>query len=132
MRKQTKRDSRAVIMACAVIWGLTNPAWGGQTLGTPVFGVAPGTAQITLTNCDIPYFQYVIQASSNLQDWISVWNTSSAVPTGSPSEPYQTLASFAESIGVDPAVIGSSVPEPTCLVIAALGTAMLATRRRRR
>jgi hypothetical protein len=84
MRKQTKRNWRVVVMACAVIWGLTNPAWGGQTLGTPVFGFAPGTAQITLTNCDIPYFQYVIQASSNLQDWISVWNTSSAVPTGSP------------------------------------------------
>ncbi|MDB6068660.1 MAG: hypothetical protein JWR26_4868 [Pedosphaera sp.] len=79
----TKRNLRAVIMACAIIWRLTNPALGGQTLGTPVFGVVPGTAQINLINCDIPYFVYVVQTSSNLQDWVSV-ATNSAVPSGSP------------------------------------------------
>jgi hypothetical protein len=54
------------------------------------------------------------------------------LPIGSQSQPYQALASFAESIGVDPGVIGSAVPEPASVMIAALGTCLLATRRRRR
>jgi len=57
---------------------------------------------------------------------------SGVVQGGSQSEPYQTLASFASSIGVDPAIIGSAVPEPGCLVVAALAMSLLATRRRRR
>ncbi len=44
----------------------------------------------------------------------------------------QTLASFASSIGVDPAVIGSAVPEPGTLSLLAIGACGLATRRRRK
>jgi len=44
----------------------------------------------------------------------------------------QTLASFASSLGVDPAVIGSAVPEPASLGVLAVGAIGLLRRRRRR
>jgi hypothetical protein len=49
------------------------------------------------------------------------------------SEDYGALASFASSIGVAPAVIGSAVPEPAAgMLVIGLGAALLATSRRRR
>jgi hypothetical protein len=44
----------------------------------------------------------------------------------------QALASFASSIGVDPSVIGSAVPEPTALSLLAGGAMGLMARRRRK
>jgi autotransporter-associated beta strand protein len=48
------------------------------------------------------------------------------LPLGTP------LSSFAQSVGVDPAVIGSAVPEPSTLGIAAIGSLGLLARRRTR
>ncbi|HEV8606105.1 MAG TPA: PA14 domain-containing protein [Tepidisphaeraceae bacterium] len=48
------------------------------------------------------------------------------------SSDLQTLASFASSIGVDPSVIGSAVPEPTTLSLLAIGAMGLMSRRRRK
>jgi len=44
----------------------------------------------------------------------------------------QTVASFASSIGVDPAIVGSAVPEPGTISMLALGAMGLMARRRRR
>jgi hypothetical protein len=44
----------------------------------------------------------------------------------------QTLASFASSIGVDPSVVGSAVPEPGTLSLLAVGAMGLMGRRRRK
>jgi hypothetical protein len=44
----------------------------------------------------------------------------------------QTLANFASSIGVDPSVIGSAVPEPGTLSLLAIGGLGLMARRRRK
>jgi autotransporter-associated beta strand protein len=44
----------------------------------------------------------------------------------------QTLANFASSIGVDPGVIGSAVPEPGTLSLLAVGAMGLMSRRRRK
>ncbi len=41
-----------------------------------------------------------------------------------------TVAHFAQSIGVDPSVIGSAVPEPGVSATAAIGVLMLSCRRR--
>jgi T5SS/PEP-CTERM-associated repeat protein len=51
---------------------------------------------------------------------------------GSQSEPYDILAEFAASLGVDPSVIGTAVPEPGCVAIVGVAASLLATRRRRR
>jgi hypothetical protein len=44
----------------------------------------------------------------------------------------QTLASFASSVGVDPSIIGSAVPEPGTLSLLAIGAMGLMGRRRRK
>ncbi len=44
----------------------------------------------------------------------------------------QTLASFASSIGADPSVVGSAVPEPAALSLLAVGAMGLMSRRRRK
>jgi len=49
----------------------------------------------------------------------------------SPSD-VQTLASFASSVGVDPSIIGSAVPEPGTLSLLAIGAMGLMGRRRRK
>jgi hypothetical protein len=48
------------------------------------------------------------------------------------AEDQQTLARFALSLGVDPSVIGSAVPEPAALSMLALGAVGLMGRRRRK
>jgi hypothetical protein len=48
------------------------------------------------------------------------------------SEDVQTLASFASSLGVDPSIIGSAVPEPGMLSLLAMGGLGLMGRRRRK
>jgi len=48
------------------------------------------------------------------------------------SDDVQTLASFASSIGVDPSIIGSAVPEPGTLSLLAIGAMGLMGRRRRK
>ena len=44
----------------------------------------------------------------------------------------QTVASFASSIGADPSVVGSAVPEPGTLTLLAVGAMGLMSRRRRK
>src|SRR5207237_9707384 len=48
------------------------------------------------------------------------------------AEDQLTLASFASSIGVDPSIMGSAVPEPASLTVLALGAVGLMQRRRRK
>jgi hypothetical protein len=44
----------------------------------------------------------------------------------------QLLASFASSLGVDPSIIGSAVPEPATISLVAVGAIGLMSRRRRK
>jgi fibronectin-binding autotransporter adhesin len=70
---------------------------------------------------------------SDFIDLASNFNGSYSGPAGAinPSDA-QTLASFASSLGVDPSVIGSAVPEPGTLGLLAIGTLGLVGRRRRK
>jgi hypothetical protein len=58
-------------------------------------------------------------------------NYAGSVGVLNPSD-LQTLANFASSIGVDPGVIGSAVPEPATIGLLAIGALGLMGRRRRR
>jgi hypothetical protein len=70
---------------------------------------------------------------SDFIDLAANFNGSYAGSTGVLSESdVQTLASFASSLGVDPSVIGSAVPEPTALGLLAIGALGLVGRRRRK
>jgi hypothetical protein len=55
----------------------------------------------------------------------------SGTTVASPAD-FQAVASFASSIGVDPAVVGSAVPEPGTLSLLAVGAMGLMGRRRRK
>ncbi len=71
--------------------------------------------------------------SVTISDFIDLASNFNGSYSGSiSSADVQVLASFAASIGVDPSVIGSAVPEPSCILIAGVGASLLATRRRRR
>src|SRR5262249_12997568 len=69
-------------LLCGVAWTIIQSAAGDPMLGPPVLGAYTNLAQLSLINCDDPNFQYVLQTSTNLQDWIS-FNTNSAAPSGS-------------------------------------------------
>ena len=70
---------------------------------------------------------------SDFIDLASNFNASYAGSLGgADASDLQTLASFASSIGVDPSIIGSAVPEPTSLTGLALGAVGLMQRRRRK
>src|ERR1700722_16569633 len=72
MRKPTNRYLSAAILVCAVLWTGGSAAFGDPGLGAPVFGIAPGAVQLSLINCGDTNFQYVVQTSTDLQDWMSV------------------------------------------------------------
>src|SRR6185436_7542862 len=70
---------------------------------------------------------------SDFIDLASNFNGSYSGTTGAiNSDDVETLASFASSIGVDPSVIGSAVPEPAALSMLAVGAMGLMARRRRK
>jgi len=70
---------------------------------------------------------------SDFIDLASNFNGSYAGGAGAiNSEDVQTLASFAQSVGVDPSIIGSAVPEPGTLSLLAIGAMGLMSRRRRK
>jgi hypothetical protein len=70
---------------------------------------------------------------SDFIDLASNFNASYAGSIGA-ADPgdFQTLASFASSLGVDPSVIGSAVPEPATLGLFSIAAIGLLKRRRRR
>ncbi|HEV8605229.1 MAG TPA: PEP-CTERM sorting domain-containing protein, partial [Tepidisphaeraceae bacterium] len=69
---------------------------------------------------------------SDFIDLASNFNSSYAGTVGAISASDQlTLASFASSIGADPSIIGSAVPEPAALSLLAVGALGLMRRRRR-
>src|SRR5207253_5427624 len=69
---------------------------------------------------------------SDFIDLASNFNGSYAGSIGPVSgEDQQLLASFASSIGVDPSIIGSAVPEPGMMGVFGVGAIVLAGRRRR-
>src|SRR5579859_664400 len=53
------------------------------SLGAPTFGSVPGAALLSLTNCSDTNFQYVIQISTNLQDWVSYSTNFATDPSNS-------------------------------------------------
>jgi hypothetical protein len=73
--------------------------------------------------------------SVSISDFIDLASNFNATYAGAPAainpQDQLTLASFASSVGVDPAIIGSAVPEPASLSLLALGAAGLLRRRRR-
>jgi len=88
----------------------------------------PGTWQ----EGDLNYDKIV--TISDFIDLASNFNQAYAGVGGGPASPedMQLLSSFASSIGVDPGVIGSAVPEPTTISVLALGAVGLLGRRRRK
>jgi hypothetical protein len=69
---------------------------------------------------------------SDFIDFAANFNSSYTSGAGTVSaEDQQTLASFAASIGADPAVVGSAVPEPGTLSLLAIGAMGLAAQPRR-
>jgi len=74
--------------------------------------------------------------SVTISDFIDLASNFNATYAGAGSavsaDDVQTLASFASSIGVDPSIIGSAVPEPGTMSLLAVGAIGLMGRRRRR
>ncbi|HEV8292037.1 MAG TPA: PEP-CTERM sorting domain-containing protein, partial [Tepidisphaeraceae bacterium] len=74
--------------------------------------------------------------SVTISDFIDLASNFNASYAGTIAKPdaadLQTLASFASSVGVDPSIIGSAVPEPASLSLLALGAVALLPRRRRK
>src|SRR5579871_6075564 len=52
-------------------------------LGGPTFGGLTNSALLSLTNCSDTNFQYVIQISTNLQDWVSYSTNFATDPSNS-------------------------------------------------
>ena len=70
---------------------------------------------------------------SDFIDLASNFNSSYAgSPTAISAGDRLTLASFASSVGVDPSIIGSAVPEPASIGLLAVGAIGLLQRRRRK
>jgi hypothetical protein len=70
---------------------------------------------------------------SDFIDLASNFNASYSGGIGTTNaEDLQTLASFASSLGVDPSVIGSAVPEPGTLSVLSVAAIGLLKRRRRK
>src|SRR5258708_37061918 len=97
MKEQSRRYLSTVILICAVLWS-GNAAFGDPNLSAPVFGIAPGAAQLSLINCGDTNFQYVVQTSTDLQDWMSVTTNFAtgpdapvAVPAAYDSEFYRLM-----------------------------------------
>jgi len=79
MRLPIRHSWCAAIVLYIVVYQHTCSGAANPTLGAPIFGIGPGGAQISLTNASDTNFQYVVQTSSNLQDWVSVTTN---FPTG--------------------------------------------------
>ena len=69
-----------MIMVCAAFCARNSFASGDPDLGAPVFSIAPGAAQLSLINCGDTNFQYVVQTSTDLQDWMPVTTNFAAGP----------------------------------------------------
>jgi hypothetical protein len=63
---------RTTIIVCIVALRFKCLAADNPSLSAPMFGIRPGATQLSLTNSSDTNFQYVVQTSSNLQDWVSV------------------------------------------------------------
>ena len=59
-----------------------------------MFGIRPGAAQLSLTNSSDTNFQYVVQTSSNLQDWVSVTTNFATGPDSPVTVPAPTASCF--------------------------------------
>jgi hypothetical protein len=83
---------RITIIVCTVILRLECPAADNLSLSAPIFGLRPGAAQLSLTNSSDTNFQYVVQTSSNLQDWVSVTTNFATGPDSPVTVPASTAS----------------------------------------
>ena len=81
-------------MVCIVILRLECLAADNPSLSVPMFGIRPGAAQLSLTNSSDTNFQYVVQTSSNLQDWVSVTTNFATGPDSPVTVPAPPTACF--------------------------------------
>jgi len=84
----------AAITVCLVILRFESLAADNPSLSAPMFGIRPGAAQLSLTNSSDTNFQYVVQTSSNLQDWVSVTTNFATGPDSPVTVPAPTASCF--------------------------------------
>ena len=106
MNKPNTRLTGAAVAVCGIGLILCRIAVADPSLGGPVLGVKPSLAQLNLINCDDTNFLYVVQTSTNLQDWKSV-QTNSAAPSGSTIYAFATNTSCFYRL-----MVISNVPQP--------------------
>jgi hypothetical protein len=70
VRRLARRISN--FLTISVVFGLFQPAIRAEIILSPPSAFGPDYAQILVTNCTDTNFSYVLQSSTNLQDWSSV------------------------------------------------------------